>query len=102
MNYGILGYDMSLYFLNALKINGRRFILSLDQYQPGLVQGPYAFSRISRGGGYENSHISFYRFLPDMSIQSFEVPPLPEKEYFFYPVEDAMNRRYLNKERATY
>lgn len=101
-NYGILGYDMSLYFLNALKIYGRRFILSLDQYQPGLVQGSYRFNRISRGGGYENTNISFYRFLPDMSIQKFEVPPLPEKTYYFRPTEDRMKRRYLNKDRANY
>lgn len=101
-NYGILGYDMSLYFLNALKIYGRRFILSLDQYQPGLVQGSYSFNRNSRGGGYENTNISFYRFLPDMSIQKFEVPPLPEKTYYFRPTEDRMKRRYLNKDRVNY
>jgi len=99
-SYGILGYDMSLYFLNALKIYGRRFILSLDQYQPGLVQGSYSFNRYSRGGGYENTNISFYRFLPDMSIQKFEVPPLPEKNYYFRPTEDRMKRRYLNKDRV--
>jgi hypothetical protein len=100
INYGILGYDMSLYFLNALKSYGRRFILSLDDYQPGLVQGPYTFNRISGGGGYENTQINFYRFLPDMSIQKFEVPPLPEKNYFFRPANDRMKRRYLYKERS--
>ncbi|NOR33694.1 MAG: LysM peptidoglycan-binding domain-containing protein [Bacteroidales bacterium] len=97
-NYGILGHDISLYFLNALRVYGRRFILSLDEYEPGLVQGPYTFDRMSGGGGYENSHISFYRFLPDMSIQEFEVPPLPEKNYFFRPMDDPMRRRYLNRE----
>ncbi|RLD94783.1 MAG: hypothetical protein DRJ29_04930 [Bacteroidetes bacterium] len=98
INYGILGHDMTLYFLNALRVYGRRFILSLDEYQPSLVQGPYTFRRMSGGGGYENSHISFYRFLPDMSIQEFEVPPLPEKNYFFRPVDDPMRRRYLDKD----
>jgi LysM repeat protein len=98
VNYGILGHDMTLYFLNALRIYGRRFILELDDYQPELVQGPYNFRRLSGGGGYENSHISFYRFLPDMSIQEFEVPPLPEKYYFFRPMEDRNKRRYLYRE----
>jgi LysM repeat protein len=98
INYGIMGHDMTLYFLNALRVYGRRFILSLDEYQPSLVQGPYTFRRMSGGGGYENSHISFYRFLPDMSIQEFEVPPLPEKNYFFRPVDDPMRRRYLDKD----
>jgi hypothetical protein len=93
-----MGHDMTLYFLNALRIYGRRFILELDDYQPELVQGPYSFRRHSGGGGYENSHLSFYRFLPDMSIQEFEVPPLPEKNYFFRPMEDRMRRKYLYRE----
>jgi len=63
INYGIMGHDMTLYFLNALRVYGRRFILSLDEYQPSLVQGPYTFRRMSGAGGYENSHISFYRYV---------------------------------------
>ncbi len=98
INYGILGHDMTLYFLNALKVYGRRFILSLDEYQPRLVQGHFTFDRVSGGGGYENSHISFYHFLPDMSIQQFEVPPLPEKNYFFRPADDTRRRQYLYRE----
>jgi len=98
INFGIMGHDMTLYFLNALRVYGRRFILSLDEYQPSLVQGPYTFRRMSGAGGYENSHISFYRFLPDMSIQEFEVPPIPERNYFFRPVDDPMRRRYLDKD----
>jgi len=98
INYGLMGYDMTLYFLDALKLYGPRFILKLDQYQPGLVQGSYRFDRLPWGGGYENTHINFYRFLPDMTIQKFEVPPLPEKDYFFRPLDDPMRRIYLNKE----
>lgn len=98
INYGILGHDMTLYFLNALKVYGRRFILSLDEYRPKLVQGPFTFKRTSGGGGYENSEISFYRFLPDMSIEQFEAPQLPEKNYFFRPAEDRGRRRYLYRE----
>jgi hypothetical protein len=98
INYGILGHDMTLYFLNALRIYGRRFILELDDYQPELVQGSYAFRRISGGGGYTNSQNNFYRFIPDMSIQEFEIPPLPERNYFFRPVEDHNKRRYLYRE----
>ena len=98
INYGILGHDMTIYFLNALRTYGRRFILELDDYHPRLVQGPYAFSRISGNGGYENSQITFYQFLPDMSIQSFDVPPLPERDFFFRPVEDQRKRRFLYRE----
>jgi LysM repeat protein len=97
INYGILGHDMSYYFLNALREHGRRFILDLDDYHPELVQGPYTFSRISGSGGYENSTIRFYQFQPDMSIQEFEVPDLPQRNYYFRPVEDT-RRRYLYRD----
>lgn len=91
INYGIAGYDMTLYFLNALRSYGSRFILSLDEYHPELIQGSPSFERTSRGGGYENSHITFYQFTPDMSIQKIDVPELPEPSYFFRPVEEKRN-----------
>lgn len=98
INYGILGHDMTYYFLNALRLHGRRFILEMDDYRARLVQGPYTFSRISGSGGYENSHIRFYRFQPDMSIQEFRVPPVPEKKFFLRPVDDPMERRFLYRD----
>lgn len=98
INYGILGHDMTYYFLNALRIHGRRFILDLDDYHPKLVQEPYSFSRISGNGGYENSRISFYQFQPDMSIKEFMVPSLPERNFFFRPVDDSRKRKYLYRE----
>ena len=98
INYGILGHDMTLYFLNALRMYGRRFILDLDEYHPELVQGPYEFRRISESGGYENAHINFYQFMPDMSVQEFEVPPFPEKNFYMRPVEDNRKRRFLYRE----
>jgi LysM repeat protein len=99
VNYGILGYDMTFYFLNALRKYGPRFILSLDEYRPGLVQGPFQFERISGNGGYENAHTAFYQFLPDMTIKQIDVPDLPLRHYFFRPMDDQRKRKYLNKER---
>jgi LysM repeat protein len=94
-NYGIEGYDITLYFTNALRIYGHRFILSLDEYNPGQVLDPYRFSRVTSAGGYENTRITFYQFLPDMSIREFKVPELPERNLFFRPLEDG-KRKYLN------
>lgn len=88
INYGIAGYDMTLYFLNALRIYGSRFILSLDDYHPELIQGSIKFERLSRGGGYENANLTFYQFAPDMTIHKIEVPELPEPNYFFRPMEE--------------
>lgn len=95
INYGILGHDMTLYFLNAMRIYGRRFYTSLEDYRPGLVQDAYQFSRFEERGGYENTRIRFYRFMPDMSIRSFDVPPLPLRHYYFRPLEDRSRRRFL-------
>ncbi|MCK5137660.1 MAG: LysM peptidoglycan-binding domain-containing protein [Bacteroidales bacterium] len=98
INYGIVGYDMTFYFINALRLYGPRFILSLDEYQPGLVQNSYSFSRVTSAGGYENKEITFYQFSPDMSIGEIEVPELPVRSFFFRPMEDR-RKRYLNLDR---
>ncbi len=95
INYGIAGYDITLYFTNALRVYGHRFILSLDEYDPGLVLDPYRFSRVTSAGGYENTRITFYQFRPDMSIREFEVPELPDRTLFFRPLEER-KRKYLN------
>ena len=99
INYGIIGYDMTFYFTNALRLYGSRFILSLEDYQPGLVQDSFRFRRVTNAGGYENSHITFYQFSPDMSIQEIEVPELPVRSFFYRPIEDKRRRRFLYKER---
>jgi len=96
INYGIIGCDMSFYFLNALRLEGKRFILSLDDYRPGLVQDPFMLKRVSSAGGHENQNIRFYQFTPDMKIQPFEVPEYPVRRYYFRPIEDPKRRSYLN------
>ncbi|MDX2429619.1 MAG: hypothetical protein QNK35_01720, partial [Bacteroides sp.] len=95
INYGITGFDITFYFANALREFGPRFILSLDEYNPPLVLDSYNFSRVSSAGGYENSKISFYQFMPDMSIVEFKVPDLPPRTYFFTPIDDR-EREYLD------
>ena len=99
INYGIIGYDMTFFFANALRMHGPRFILSMKSYQPPLVQKPFKFDRISNAGGYENHQITFYQFSPDMHIHEIEVPELPERTYFVWPLEDRHRKRYLIKER---
>lgn len=98
INYGIIGYDMTFYFANALRLQGRRFIVSLRDYHPTLVQAPYHFNRVNGMGGYENDHLTFYQYAPDMSIKMIEVPPLPERDLFFKPREDEDTRRFLYRE----
>jgi len=87
INYGIAGFDMTMYFGNALKVYGRRFILHLEEYRPPMVQKSYNFKRVSRAGGYVNTANAFYRFHPDMTISSYEVPELPRRRYFLRPMD---------------
>ncbi len=98
MNYGIIGHDLSFYFLNALRTNGSRFILSLDDINPDLVQDGYQFKRVNNAGGYENVNLNFYQFMPDMSIRQIPVPEYPTNNNFFRPFEDPHKRSYLIEE----
>lgn len=98
INYGITGYEITFYFMNALRLHGPRFILLLDNYEPDMVLDQIDFSRINSTGGYENSNLSFFQFLPDMTIRRIEVPSPPERDYFFRPIDDR-KRKYLNYER---
>ncbi len=98
MNYGIIGYDLSFYFLNALRTEGSRFILSLEDIHTDLVQDGYQFNRVSNAGGYENVNLKFYQFLPDMTIRQIQVPEYPTNYKFFRPFEDPHKRSYLIEE----
>jgi len=98
MNYGIIGHDLSFYFLNALRTSGSRFILSLDEIHPDLVQDGYQFKRVNNAGGYENVNLNFYQFMPDMSIRQIPVPEYPTTNMFFRPIEDPHKRSYLIEE----
>ena len=98
MNYGIAGFDITYYFVNALRIYGPRFILSLDDYHPDLVGEGIRFSRVTSYGGYENEQITFYQFTPEMNIEKIEVPEAPGKRFFFRPLEDR-RRRFLDYDR---
>lgn len=95
INYGIAGYDITLYFAEALRQYGPRFILELDEYKPNLILNNYSFSRVSSAGGFENTEIGFYQFRPDMSINEIEVPEFPEKYFFFSPMDNE-KREYLD------
>ena len=98
MNYGIIGHDLSFYFLNALRTNGARFILSLEDIHPDLVQDGYQFKRVNNAGGYENVNLEFYQFLPDMSIRHIQVPEYPSDYKYFRPIEDTHKRSYMIEE----
>jgi len=95
IHYGIAGFDLTFYFVNALRLYGPRFILSLDDYHPDLVNDCYRFTRVTPYGGYENEQIAFYQFTPEMNIREIEVPEPLRRRFFFRPFEDR-RRKYLD------
>ncbi len=98
MNFGIIGHDMTLYFLRALKQEGARFVLSPPEERNGLVQGPFRFYHVNPAGGFENRNIQFYQFSPQMDIKPIEVPDYPPRGFFFRPLDDPRERRFLYRE----
>jgi len=57
-NYGAQGYDVALYFFNAIKVYGKDFNDCLPYLRIDLVQGNYHFEKISQFGGYMNQGVS--------------------------------------------
>ena len=98
MNYGIIGHDMTLYSLRALRQQGVGFVTAPPDDRDGLVQGPFRFRHVGPAGGYENRNINFYQFTPEMEIRRIEVPEYPPRGFFFRPIEDPRKRRFLYRD----
>ena len=56
--FGQQGYDVTFYFLNALKNYGRDFRHCLPEMNVDLIQGNYRFEKVSQFGGYVNQGVS--------------------------------------------
>ena len=61
-NFSIQGYDVTFYFLNALKNYGRDFRQCLPYMRLNLIQGNYHFEKISQFGGYVNHGVSLIEY----------------------------------------
>ena len=71
--YGIWGYDVSYYFINALKTYGKNFEYCLDDYNVHLIQSNFKFKHISNWGGMYNTGLFILNFTPDFRLESWEV-----------------------------
>jgi len=67
--YAFQGYDVMLYFLNALFLYGSDFEYCLENLQIPLLQNEFSFSRQSREGGYSNTGIRMIRYQPDFTVE---------------------------------
>jgi len=93
--YSFLGYDITLFFLQAIRDFGPRFILKLEDYHPDLLLGSYKFFRVTDYGGYENRELKYYQYTPDMNIITVEAPEKPVQHYQYEPFEESNPPSYL-------
>ena len=77
-NFGMQGYDVSFYFLSALKQYGRDFYGCLPYHQVFLSQGNYQFEKISEFGGFMNQGASVISYHKDYHVvRSRVIGPWP-------------------------
>jgi LysM repeat protein len=87
-SFGIVGYDLSMYFLSALKKYGPRFLLHMDNFQIDQTICEFDFQRISRRGGFENNSLKYYYFANDLEVKEIELPENPLIQDIFTPAND--------------
>ena len=67
-NFGMQGYDVAFYFLNALKNYGKDFRDCLPYLRVDLIQGNYQFEKVSQFGGYMNQGVSVISYQRDYDV----------------------------------
>ena len=69
-SYGVQGFDVSWYFLNAIFHYGKDFENCLPYMKTELVQGNYYFKKVSQWGGYMNEGVSVISYDRDFDVES--------------------------------
>lgn len=67
--YAFLGYDVTYYFLTALKNYGRSFAHCLNKLEVPLLQMRYKFEQVhGNDGGYVNTEPYLLEYTPDITV----------------------------------
>lgn len=93
-SFAVTGYDLSLYFLSALKEFGPRFIIHLDEFAVNETIAEFDYQRISRKGGYSNNFMRYYHFDEGLVVREIGLPEPPKLHQFHKPAVDKPG--YLN------
>lgn len=67
-NFGMQGYDVAFYFLNAIRNYGKEFEACLPFQRVHLSQGNYSFEKVSQFGGYMNHGVSVISYKPTYEV----------------------------------
>jgi LysM repeat protein len=87
-SFAIVGYDLSKYFISALKKYGPRFITRMDDFQVEGTICKFRFEHVSNYGGYENTLLKYYYFNKDLDVEEVQLPELPPLDDFYKPALD--------------
>ncbi|WP_346857637.1 LysM peptidoglycan-binding domain-containing protein [uncultured Draconibacterium sp.] len=68
-NFGAQGYDVTMYFINALTAFGNNFADCLPYLHLNQVQGNYHFEKMTRFGGYMNQGVSVISYTQDYKVK---------------------------------
>ena len=66
--YGVMGYDLGMYFLNAYNQFGENYADYLSEFESGFLQTPLYFERKNKDGGFCNNRVMFVKFGADGTI----------------------------------
>jgi LysM repeat protein/ABC-type branched-subunit amino acid transport system substrate-binding protein len=68
-SYGVQGFDVAWYFLNAIHFYGKDFENCLPYMNTKLVQGNYNFKRVSQSGGFMNAGVSVISYNRNFEVE---------------------------------
>ncbi len=77
-NYGVQGFDVAYYFLNAIHYFGNDFENCLQYFSVKLLQGKYYFDKVSQWGGYMNKGVSVLGYRKDFEVREEYIIGLPD------------------------
>jgi LysM repeat protein len=66
--FGIWGYDIATWFVEAMVQFGPQFEQCIDQVNPTLIQSNFHFQRVSNWGGFYNNGLFMIQFNNDYSV----------------------------------
>jgi len=66
--FAFLGYDITFYFLSAMKKYGKDFGRCITNFRMPLLESDFRFEKIDPYSGYMNKHLDIYKYGKDYSI----------------------------------
>ncbi len=77
-SYGVQGFDVAWYFLNAIRFYGKDFENCLPYMNTKLLQGNYYFKRVSPTGGFMNEGVSVISYNRNFEVVQKSVMGKPK------------------------